>query len=383
MKKQLGAVFLAAALLLGACSGAQSFKETIEKEGNKAVTKTASSDTSAASEEENPIKIIATFYPIYEYTREIVGDEATVNLLIPAGTEVHGYEPSTKDIAEIQDADVLVYEDPNMETWVPSALERIQKDSADVIQATEGLVLLPGGEHDDHDAKAEDHGRGTEKREDALETIEQDLGEDAKKRGHEEHHHEFDPHLWLSPARAILLVEKIRDGLIEKYPEKKDVFEKNAAAYLEKLSALDQSYQDGFATAKRRSFVTQHAAFAYLALDYGLRQISITGLSADTEPTLSRLEELSEYIHKYDIHYIYFEENAKASVAEALGKETGAELLVLNPLESLTEEQMDNGETYLSVMQENLEALRKTTEEAGDEILPEGADSEKVLPVNR
>lgn len=382
MKKQLGTFLLASALLLSACGGAGSKHETAAETAKETAAETAA--------ETKKVKIVTTFYPMYEFTKEIAGDAADVEMLIPAGTEVHGYEPSAKNIADIQEADVFVYEDPNMETWVPSALDSMQKDPSDVIQASNGLVLLPGDadehhEHgDDHDHDAEASGHEDDHDHDAEASgHEDDHDHDAEAGDHEHeedhdhegHHHEFDPHLWLSPYRATLLVSNIRDGLIAKYPEHKELFEQNATAYLEKLNTLDHSYRETLSAAKQKCFVTQHAAFAYLAQDYGLKQVSITGLSADVEPTLSRMEELSQYIHRYGIHYIYFEENAKASVAEALAKETGVELLVLNPLESLTEEQMKNGETYLSIINSNLEALKKTTEEEGQEILPEGAES--------
>ena len=129
-------------------------------------------------------------------------------------------------------------------------------------------------------------------------------------------HHEYDPHVWLSPARAIKLVEHIRDSLSADYPDKKATFEKNAAAYIEKLKALDKAYTEGFSSAKQKSFVTQHAAFRYLALDYGLNQVSISGLSPDAEPSASRLAELTEYIKKNKISYIYFEENASQATSQ-------------------------------------------------------------------
>ena len=106
------------------------------------------------------------------------------------------------------------------------------------------------------------------------------------------------PHVWLSPVRAIKLVEHIRDSLSADYPDKKETFEKNAAAYIEKLQALDKAYAEGLSQAKQKSFVTQHAAFNYLALDYGLKQVAISGLSPDTEPSAARLAELTEYVKK-------------------------------------------------------------------------------------
>ncbi|HGA1369589.1 TPA: ZinT/AdcA family metal-binding protein [Streptococcus suis] len=327
--KKVGLLFLSvSALLLGAC-------------GN-----------STASTEDGKLDIVTTFYPVYEFTKQVTGDEANVELLVKAGTEVHGYEPSAKDIARIQEADAFVYENENMETWVHDVEKSLDTTKVNAISATEGMLLLPGGEeeHEGHDHSEEGHS------------------------------HAYDPHVWLSPERAITLVENIRDSLVAKYPEKKDAFETNAAAYIEKLDALDAKYSETLSAAKQKYFVTQHTAFAYLALDYGLKQVSITGVAADEDPTPSRLAELTEYINKYGIKYIYFEENASKSVAETLAKETGVQLDVLNPLESLTDEDMKNGKDYISVMEDNLTALEKTTSQEGSEILPEeGAETAQTV----
>ncbi|HFR3408069.1 TPA: ZinT/AdcA family metal-binding protein [Streptococcus suis] len=326
--KKVGLLFLSvSALLLGAC-------------GN------------STASEDGKLNIVTTFYPVYEFTKQVAGDEANVDLLVKAGTEVHGYEPSAKDIARIQEADAFVYENENMETWVHDVEKSLDTTKVNVISATEGMLLLPGGEeeHEGHDHSEEGHS------------------------------HAYDPHVWLSPERAITLVENIRDSLVAKYPEKKDAFETNAAAYIEKLDALDAKYSETLSAAKQKYFVTQHTAFAYLALDYGLKQVSITGVAADEDPTPSRLAELTEYINKYGIKYIYFEENASKSVAETLAKETGVQLDVLNPLESLTDEDMKNRKDYISVMEDNLTALEKTTSQEGSEILPEeGAETAQTV----
>lgn len=326
--KKVGLLFLSvSALLLGAC-------------GN------------STASEDGKLNIVTTFYPVYEFTKQVAGDEANVDLLVKAGTEVHGYEPSAKDIARIREADAFVYENENMETWVHDVEKSLDTTKVNVISATAGVLLLPGGEeeHEGHDHSGEGHS------------------------------HAYDPHVWLSPERAITLVENIRDSLVAKYPEKKDAFETNAAAYIEKLDALDAKYSETLSAAKQKYFVTQHTAFAYLALDYGLKQVSITGVAADEDPTPSRLAELTEYINKYGIKYIYFEENASKSVAETLAKETGVQLDVLNPLESLTDEDMKNGKDYISVMEDNLTALEKTTSQEGSEILPEeGAETAQTV----
>ena len=170
----------------------------------------------------------------------------------------------------------------------------------------------------------------------------------------------MDPHVWLDPVLAIKEVETIRDQLSKKYPDDKATFEKNAASYIKKLKALDQDYQTAFKDVSNKSFVTQHAAFGYLAKQYGLTQEAIAGISPDQEPSASRLSELKEYVEKNNVQVIYFEENASSKVAETLASETGVKLTVLNPLESLTNKQIKNGETYLTVMQDNLNALKES-----------------------
>lgn len=314
MKKSLISI-LGVAALLAAC-------------GNGATTNTSSTTGSG-----DQVKVIASFYPMYDFTKNIVGDEGEVSLLIGSGVEAHGYEPSAKDMAIIQEADAFVYNNENMETWVPKLESTIDKDKVKMIKATEGMVLLPGSDEEEHD---HDHsGEG--------------------------HSHELDPHVWLAPSLAIKEVESIRDQLVTAFPAKKEAFEANAKAYITKLTALDETYKKELSVAKQKTFVTQHAAFSYLALEYGLTQVPISGISPDVEPSPSRLAELTTFVKENDIKNIYFEANASAKIAETLSKETGVQLLVLNPLESLTKEQMDKGEDYISVMNENLAALLKTT----------------------
>ncbi|MBM7711956.1 metal ABC transporter substrate-binding protein [Enterococcus xiangfangensis] len=281
---------------------------------------------------DDKIQVMTTFYPMYEFTKEVVGNKGDVELLIPAGTEPHDFEPSAKDLAKISDSDVFVYNSPELETWTENLTDTIDTDKTKIIQAAKEIELMDGAEHDhedDHDH--DDH----------------------------DHEHELDPHVWLDPALAIKEVETIRDQLSKKYPDDQATFEKNAASYIDELKALDAEYQTAFKDAKNKTFVTQHAAFGYLAKQYGLTQEAISGVSPDQEPSPSRLSELKHYVDDHQVEVIYFEENASSKVAETLSKETGVKLAVLNPLESLTEKQIKAGENYLSIMRENLTALKQ------------------------
>lgn len=309
VKYSLGLIFIASILALTAC-------------GQKKESEETSKDT---------IKVVTTFYPMYDFAKQVVGEAGEVELLIPAGTEAHDYEPSAKDIAKISNADVFVYNSQELETWVKASLENIDSKKVAVVEASQGIDLMEGTLHEE-ESEDEEH----------------------------DHSHELDPHVWLDPVLAQKEVTAIRDALVKKYPEKKEIFEKNTDAYLNKLTALDNKYKMAFANAKNKTFVTQHAAFGYLAKQYGLTQKAIAGISADQEPSPARLAELKHYIEDNQVSVIYFETSASSKVANTLATETGVELAVLNPLESLTKQEQEQGENYISVMEENLEALKKS-----------------------
>ena len=292
----------------------------------------ACGNTNKEADKKEDLTIVTTFYPMYDFTKEIVGDEGNVKLLIPAGTEPHDFEPSAKERAEISDADVFVYNSSDMEFFVDSLKDSVDSKQTLMIEAAKGIDRLESQEADEHEESEEGH----------------------------DHSHEYDPHVWLDPVLAIKEVRTIAEELGEKYPDKKKTFTKNADAYIKKLEALDQKYSDELKDTTNRTFVTQHAAFAYLANQYDLKQVAISGVSPDQEPTPSRLAELKEFVKKNNIKVIYFEENASSKVAETLSNETGVKLEVLNPLESLTNEQIKAGENYISVMEKNLKALKES-----------------------
>ncbi|QPS71552.1 zinc ABC transporter substrate-binding protein AdcA [Lactococcus garvieae] len=300
-----------------------------------------SSTQTSSQEEDEKLSIVTSFYPVYEFTKNIVGNEADVKLLVPAGTEPHDYEPSAKDMKMISNSDVFVYHNENMETWVDKSQKLWKKDEPKIIEGTKGLLLLPGSEEEDHD------------------------------HGGEDHHHDYDPHTWLSPKMAIKEVEVIEKQLKALYPQKAKTFSNNATKYINSLKKLDEKFSSELKNAKQKSFVTQHAAFRYLALDYGLNQIPISGLNPDQEPSAARLAELKKYVEQNDIHYIYFENNANNKFAKTLATEAKVQMAVLNPLESLTSKQIDEGENYISVMEENLKSLKKSTSIKGKDIQSE------------
>ena len=276
------------------------------------------------------LQVVTTFYPMYDFTKNIVGDKADVSMLISGGTEPHDYEPSAKDIARIQDADVFVYNSNEMETWVESVLANIDKKKTKVIEASNSIELMEGSEPEE-DKEADDS-----------------------------HEHGLDPHVWLNPVLVKKEVAAISDGIIEVDGDNKTTYEENTKSYQDKLSELDNTFKEAFKDAKKREFVTQHAAFGYLAKQYNLNQVSISGISPDQEPSPSELAKIEDFVKKNKVDYIYTEELASSKIAETIANATGAKLIDLNTLEGLSKEKQKSGSDYISEMKENVKALQQS-----------------------
>ncbi|MGF6949566.1 zinc transport system substrate-binding protein [Neobacillus sp. B4I6] len=278
------------------------------------------------SERTKKLQIVTTFYPMYYFTQKVAGSSANVELLIPNGAEPHDWEPTAKDMAKIQDADLFIYNSRYFESWTEKVLKSINDSSLTVVEASKGIKLM-----------------------NALESEEEH---------HSDHAASKDPHVWLSPVLAQQEVDTIAKAIEKLDPNNKNQYEKNAENFKSQLADLDHLYKETIDQAKKKEFVTQHAAFGYLAKQYGLTQIPIAGLSPDVEPTLGKLKELAEVTKKKNVKVIYFEGLTSSKVAQTLANEIGAKTEVLNPLEGLTKEEQEKGLDFIDVMKNNLEALK-------------------------
>ncbi|CAM3638193.1 MULTISPECIES: metal ABC transporter substrate-binding protein [Saccharibacillus] len=337
----VGASLLGLMLVLGGC-GSNAAAPAGTAPANGSAENGGTSGQAAAPADK--LKVEASFYPMYEFARQVGGDLADVELLVPAGTEPHDWEPTPKDIARISEADLLVYNGAGMESWVDQVLNATSGDAPAVVEASAGIDIMEGSE-DEHD---HEHGH------------EHDA---AAEEGHDHDHGGLDPHVWLSPRLAIEEVRGIEAAFAKADPGNADRFKSNADAYVAKLEALDKEFASGFADTKRKDFVTQHAAFGYLARDYGLTQVPIAGLSPDQEPSAQEMAEIVEFAKANDVKTIFFETLVSSKVAATIATEIGARTAVLNPLEGLTEEETAAGADYLSVMRTNLQQLQSALNE--------------------
>lgn len=268
------------------------------------------------------LHVIASFYPIAEFARAVGGDFVTVTTITPAGTEPHEYEPTVKQIAEVYQSDVFLYNGGGIDAWA----SRIASDIALKQIATNELsqsikIIAEAGSGDPT-------------------------------------HNSFDPHFWLDPVLAQKEVLSIADTFSKRDPSHANVYKTNADDYIAKLSKLDQSYKDELASCGNRTVVTSHAAFAYLAKQYNFDVIAISGLSPEEEPSAGRLAEIVKLANEKNIAFIYFETLASPKLSQTIANEIGAKTLVFNPLEGVSDEDQAIGKNYLSIMQENLKNLK-------------------------
>jgi zinc transport system substrate-binding protein len=287
-----------------------------------------------SAEADKPL-VVASFYPLYEFSRHVAGDRAEVVSLVPGGVEPHDWEPSPPDVLRVQKAKLFVYNGAGLEPWVEKLLRDAKARGTVVVRTTERVALI-SGDRPGHQHKSEPKPGAAQK------------GAT----------HAVDPHVWLDPVRAQAQVDAIRTGLAKVDPANAAAYASNAQAYKTKLAALDAAFASGLKQCARREFVTTHSAFSYPARRYGLTQIPIQGVDRESEPSPADLAALVKQLKERKVQYVFFETLVSPKLAETLAREVGAKTLVLNPVEGLTKEEQAAGKTYISLMEDNLRNLR-------------------------
>lgn len=337
--------------------------------------------TSSDANSDRKIEVYTTIFPLEDFTKKIGGDEITVTSVYPPNVDAHTYEPTVKTMKNIADSDLFIYSGAGVEGFAEKAEQTLKKEDVKILKASEGIELLKSAEEHDHthedehaheeehthegeDAHEEEHTHGGEHAHEEEHTLE---GEDAHEEEHtheEEHHHgDHDPHVWLDPIYSIKLAENIKDALIEIKPESKDIFEENYAKLKADLNDLDKRFQDTVENTKTKYILVSHAAYGYWQERYGIKQISIAGLSPSQEPSQQQLTEIIKESEEHNINYVLFEQNVQSNVAKVIQDEIGAKSLTLHNLESVTEEDIKNKEDYFSIMEKNIETLQTVLNE--------------------
>ncbi|MFP4082707.1 MAG: metal ABC transporter solute-binding protein, Zn/Mn family [Candidatus Aminicenantes bacterium] len=275
--------------------------------------------------QDSKIKIVTTVFPLLEFSKAVGGERAEASLLLPPGAEIHTWRPRPSDMVRVSAADVFIYIGAELEPWVPDLLKSINNPELEIWEASAAFDLLKtsSGPHPGHNHKM------------------------------------YDPHIWLDFAIDQMIVDKIASLLSEIEPSHASLFRKNADTYKAKLQALDQKYKQGLKECVHRTFVLGgHSAFGYLAHRYNLHQISLYGLSPNSEPTSKQLIQVVKMAKQHDIKVIYFEIYISDKLARVIAEEVGARTLALNPGANFTRQQLESGTTFFDIMEKNLENLR-------------------------
>ena len=276
-----------------------------------------------------PLRVVAGFYPLAYAAEQVGGDAVEVINLTPPGGEAHDLELSPQQVAEVNEADLVLY----IPGFQPALDEAIAQGAADrALNVTEALSLLP----------AEDHAHEGE-----------EGHEDDGDHSHDEGALDGDPHVWLNPLNMATIGDEISARLSALNPD--GPFATGAQALTTAMNALNDEWAQGTAECRSRDLVVSHEAFGYLAQQYDFTQIGIAGLSPDAEPSPARIAEVADLVRDRGVTTIYYETLVDPSVAETLAAETGASTAILDPLEGLLEGSTGN---YVTVMQANLAQVK-------------------------
>jgi zinc transport system substrate-binding protein len=289
--------------------------------GGGILRRTTASDASAVTRGLK-LQVTASFYPLYYFAGVIGGSHADVQNITPAGAEPHDFEPTSQDIARIEKGDLLIL-NGGLEAWGDKIRSELAGTKERVVIAGEGMLTR----------QVVEEGRTAQ-----------------------------DPHVWLSPQLAKKEVERILDGYRTADPGNRADYEAQTKNLQDRLDLLDAAYRTGLSHCRQTDIVTSHAAFGYLAQAYGLNQVAVAGLSPDAEPSAKDLADIANLAREKHIQYIFFESLVSPKLSQTIADEIGAKTLVLDPIEGLTDEQISQGKTYFTIMQDNLVNLETALE---------------------
>ena len=304
--------------------------------------------------DDGKLKIVVTIFPEYDWVMNVLGDRASdvsVTLLLDSGADLHSYQPSVSDMVSVAQADLFMYVGGESDEWVDDALKNAKNKKMRTMNLLSILgdkayheAIVEGMEHDhDHDHEDEDHDHEHEHE-------------------HEEDEEEYDEHVWLSLRNAAIYVKRIATELAALDPDYADVYKANAAAYVERLTALDARYTEAVAAASRDTILFgDRFPFRYLVEDYGIKYYAaFVGCSAETNASFETIAFLAGKVDQLDLSVILKIESSTEDIAKGIrdaSAKKNQSILVLDSLQSATKKEYAAGRTYLAVMESNLSVL--------------------------
>src|SRR5690554_1855302 len=267
------------------------------------------------------ITVVTTLFPLYDFTKQITQEKIEVILVLPPGVEPHSFEPKPRSIFDIRRADLFIYTGDFLEVWAKNIITVLEDER--IINSSKNIDLLTEGNH-----------------------------------------HHVDPHIWVSPKNAIIMIDNIVQGLKQIDPDNQEFYQTNADNYKDKLRALDEAYLDLFNNTKYKTIIFGgHFVFGYLAKQYDIKSVSpYKGFSPDTLPTPKNIQSLINLIKTSGQKTIFYEELINPKVSKVIAEETEIKMLPLNGAGNISKDDFINEVSYLDIMYQNIENLKKGLE---------------------
>ncbi|MBR3971633.1 MAG: zinc ABC transporter substrate-binding protein [Ruminococcus sp.] len=280
------------------------------------------------TQKSDKLSIVATIFPQYDFSRQLAKNKAEVSMLLSPGTESHSFEPTTSDILAINNCDIFIYTGGDSDHWIDSLLENVDNPDLTVISLMD-CVDTHHSNHEDDEAH------------------------------HSHNHSHIDEHVWTSPINAISITEKICEEMCKKDDENADYYKNNYKEYKDELLNLHENFRNIAETAEKGTLVfADRFPLRYFEEEYSLSHYAaFTGCSDDTEPSAHTVKELIDIVRKENFSTILKIELSSDSIAKTISEETGAEIRTFYSCHNISKEDFEKGETYLSLMQKNLETL--------------------------
>jgi zinc transport system substrate-binding protein len=268
---------------------------------------------------ESKLQVMSSFYPLHEFSQNVGKEKVDVKLLVPVGVEPHDWEPTIKDVQQMQKSDLIVINGIGFESWVDKLHEMNYQGV--IVDTSNGIIIKNmNNESSIHEKYVDESG---------------------------------DPHIWLNPVFAKIQVQNIANAFSNSDPANRQYFQENAANYINKLDLLDSKIRNELSGCNR-DFIVFHHAFSYFADEYDLNQHTIiSSYAPHTEPTAKTLENVINKAKQLNVKVIFTEETADPKTSQVIANEIGGKILVLSPLE------IGNDGTYISRMTENLNHLKE------------------------
>ncbi len=316
--KRLLSLLLAGVLLLGALCGC-----------------------SVPAKQEEGLSVVATIFPQYDFARQVMGSSDDLTMLLRPGQEVHSYEPTSQDIIAIQNCDLFIYVGGESDAWIEDVLEGMDTSHMVILS----LMDLVDPLEEDTDS--------------VLENPEEHSHEDGE--ATHLHEEEYDEHVWTSPKNAMLITQAICDALCDIDPSNAQIYRQNTAAYLEQLEELDQDFREVIGSASRDTLIFgDRFPLLYFVREYGLNYYAaFPGCASETEPSAATVARLIDLVREEQVPVVYQIELSNGNIARSIADSSGAKVETFYTCHNITRDDFNAGETYLSLMERNVNSLKE------------------------